>query len=156
MKIKILLVGTLLIIIGIVGCQTNVHIDSGMDRLSVGIGEDGVFNDPSPIIFNYPTTKAGESDRMAKSYHTAPPMIPHIVDKYLPITMENNECMDCHDKPKLIGREYVKGKKLAMPANHYGGFDGRGDEDEVSGARYICSQCHTPVSDAKTLVKNTF
>ena len=152
MKIKILLVSTLLTSIGIVGCQTGGPVD----ETSVGIGADGVFNDPSPSTFVYPTTKAGESDLIAKSYHTAPPMVPHTVLQYYPITMENNECLECHDKPKLIDKKYVKGKKLAMSQDHYGGFGGTGDKDEVSGARYTCSQCHAPTSDAQPLVENTF
>ena len=152
MKIKILLVSTLLTTIGIVGCQTAGPVD----QTSLGIGADGVFNDPSPSTFDYPTTKAGESDRIARSYHTAPPMIPHTVDEYLPITMETNECMECHDKPKIQDREYVKGKNLAMPESHYGGFGGSGDKDEPSGALYTCSQCHAPTSDAKPLVENIF
>ncbi len=152
MKIKILLVGTLLTTIGIVGCQTGGPVDEA----SVGIGADGVFNDPSPSTFEYPTVEAGESDRIAKSYHTAPPMISHTVEEYYPITLDNNECVDCHDKRKLIDREYVKGKKLAMPDSHYGGFSGQGDKEEVSGSRYTCSQCHAPVSNAQPLVENTF
>lgn len=152
MKIKILLVSTLLTTIGIVGCQTGGPVD----ETSVGIGADGVFNDPSPSTFDYPTTKAGESDRMAKSYHTAPPMVPHTVAEYLPITMETNECMECHDKPKYIDKEYVKGNKLSMPESHYGGFGGTGDKDEASGALYTCSQCHAPMSGAQPLVENTF
>jgi cytochrome c-type protein NapB len=152
MKIKILLVSTLLTTIGIVGCQTG----GAVDETSVGLGEDAVFNDPSPSTFDYPTTEAGKSDRIAKSYHTAPPMVPHTVEEYLPITMENNECLECHDKPKLIDRKYIKGKKLAMPESHYGGFGGTGDKDEVSGARYTCVQCHASVSDAQPLVENTF
>lgn len=152
MKIKILLVSTLLTTIGIVGCQTGGPVD----ETSIGLGEDAVFNDPSPETFDYPTTKAGESDRIAKSYHTAPPLVPHALAKYLPITMENNECMECHDKPKLIDRKYVKGKKLAMPQDHYGGFNGKGDKDEVSGARYTCTQCHVSASNAPPLVENTF
>ena len=152
MKIKILLVSTLLTTIGIVGCQTGGPVD----QTSLGIGLDGVFNDPSPSTFAYPTIKAGEIDLSSKSYHTSPPMVPHTVEEYLPITMETNECMECHDKPKIQDREYVKGKKLAMPESHYGGFGGRGDKDEVSGARYTCSQCHAPTSDAKPLVENIF
>lgn len=153
MKIKILLISTLLTSIGIVGCQT---AGGPVDETSVGIGADGVFNDPSPSSFDYPTTKAGESDRIAKSYATAPPLVPHTVDKFLPITMETNECMECHEKPKLIDKEYVKGKKLAIPSSHYGGFGGTGDKDEVSGALYTCTLCHAPASDAQPLVENTF
>lgn len=152
MKIKILLITTLLTSIGIVGCQTGGPVD----ETSVGIGDDGVFGTPSPSTFDYPTTKTGESDRIAKSYHTAPPMVPHTVDKYLPITMETNECMECHDKPKIMDREYVKGKKLSMSISHYGGFGGTGDKGEVSGSHYTCSQCHAPMSDAEPLVENVF
>jgi cytochrome c-type protein NapB len=153
MKINILLISTLVTIFGIAGCQST---GNSIDEASVGIGADGVFNDPSPSTFDYPTTKAGKSDRITKSYPTAPPMVPHIVDKYLPITMEENECMDCHDRPKYLDRVYVKGKKLTMTRSHYGGFKGDGEKDEVSGARYNCTQCHAPVSDAKPLVENTF
>jgi cytochrome c-type protein NapB len=159
-KMKILLIGTLLTTIGIVGCQTGGGYGYGsggpIDEASVGIGADGVFNDPSPSTFEFPTTKTGESDRIKKSYHTAPPMVAHTFVEYLPITMENNECMECHDKPKLIDREYIKGKKLAMSDDHYGGFGGRGDKDEVSGSHYTCTTCHAPASDAQPLVENTF
>ena len=48
MKIKILLVSTLLTTIGIAGCQTAGTVD----ETSVGIGADGVFNDPSPSTFD--------------------------------------------------------------------------------------------------------
>ncbi len=152
-KIKILLIGTLLTTIGIVGCQSG---GGYIDEASVGIGADGVFNDPSPATFNFPTTKTGESDLIPTSYHTAPPMVAHTFVEYLPITMENNECLECHDKPKLIDRDYIKGKKLSMSAAHYGGFGGSGDEDEVSGSHYTCTTCHAPASDAQPLVENTF
>ncbi len=151
MKIKILLVSTLLAAVGFAGCQTG-----SVNQADVGIGEDGVFGEPSPGTFNYPTEEAGKSDRIATSYDTAPPLVPHTVEEYLPITMEDNECMECHDKPKIQDREYVKGKKLAMPGSHYGGFGGRGDKDEPSGSMYTCSLCHAPASDAQPLVANTF
>lgn len=153
MKIKIMLVSTLLTTIGIVGCQTD---GGSIDEASVGIGADGVFNDPSPTVFTYPTTKVGKSERIARSYQSAPPLVSHTVEEYLPITREENGCMDCHDRPTLRDREYIKGKKLAMTVSHYGGFSGGGDLEEVSGARYNCTICHAPASDAKPLVENTF
>lgn len=152
MKIKILFISTLLTAVGVAGCTTT----SSVDETDVGIGMDGVFSDPSPSTFDYPTEEAGKSDRIEKSYYTAPPLVPHTVAEYLPITMEDNECLECHDKPKIQGRDYVKGEKLAMPASHYGGFGGTGDEDEVSGAVYTCTLCHAPASNAQPLVENTF
>ena len=42
-----------------------------------------------------------------------------------------------------------------MPQNHYGGFKGEVDKEEVSEARYTCTQYHVPLSGAKPLVENT-
>ena len=114
MKIKILLVSTLLTTIGIVGCQTGGPVG----ETSVGIGADGVFNDPSPSTFDYPTTKAGESDRIAKSYHTAPPMVPHTVAEYLPITMETNECMECHSQIGWIPSTFDHNNHFVLEGAH--------------------------------------
>ncbi|MCW8962177.1 MAG: nitrate reductase cytochrome c-type subunit [Gammaproteobacteria bacterium] len=155
MKIKFLLVSTLLAAIGIAGCQT---MGGGpKDQASMGIGQDAIFNEALPSSFDYPDTKAGQSDLIAKSYHTAPPMVPHVIEKYLPITAEDNQCMDCHDYYDKIGTKHVKGKrKYPMPKSHYGGFAGKGVRDEASGARYTCTQCHAAVSNAQPLVENTF
>ena len=151
MKMKILLMSTALVAVGFAGCQPGTIHESDM-----GIGADGVFADPFPKTYDYPTEEAGKSDLISRSYHDAPPLVPHTVEEYLPITMETNECMECHDKPKIRGRDYVKGEKLAMSNSHYGGFAGTGDKNEVSGSMYTCSQCHAPASDAKPLVANTF
>ena len=152
MKMKILLTSALLLI---VGCQT-VATNAPIDEAAMGIGQDGTFGDPFPTSFSYPTTKAGKSDRLPQAYHTAPPQVPHTVAEYMPISLEENECLDCHDRPKLIGRTYAKGKKLPMPESHYGGFKGKGEKDEVSGSRYVCSQCHVAQSGAQPLVEKTF
>jgi len=151
-NIKILLIGTLLAVVGIAGCQT----DGAIDQTKVGLGLDGVFNDPPPSVFEFTTLEPGENYLIPTSFSTAPPMVPHTVAEFLPITLETNECMECHDKPKLVGREFVKGKKIGMPRSHYGGFGGTGDEDEVSGSRFMCSQCHVPLSDAEPLIGNLF
>ena len=159
-KIKILLISTLLVIIGIAGCQTSSETSSEttgpIPENKVGLGADAVFNTPAPATFEFPTVEPGESYLLTRSFSMAPPMVPHSVDEFLPITMENNECMECHDKPKLFDREFIKGKKLAMSRSHYGGFGGAGDPDEVSGSRYTCSQCHAAVSGAEPLVENLF
>ena len=163
MKIKFLFISALLAVITVAGCKTTGGTGGDqasvgpLDQTSVGIGQDAIFSEALPSSFDYPDTKAGKSDLIAKSYHTAPPMVPHTLEEYLPITMEDNECMDCHDWYKKIGDTYVKGKrKYPMPESHYGGFAGKGVKDEVSGARYTCVQCHAAVSNAKPLVENTF
>lgn len=160
MKMKTLLIGALLSVVGIVGCQADGgDRTSGayiIDQLNMGLGPDAVFNDPIPATFAFPTTEAGESELIPTSFSTAPPTVPHSFEEFLPITMYNNQCLECHDRPRLMGREHVKGKKLAMPQSHYGGFGGRGDKDIPSGSHFMCSKCHAPVSDALPLVENTF
>lgn len=163
MKTKFLLISVLLAAITVTGCKTTGSSGGDqasvgpLDQTSVGIGQDAIFSEALPSAFDYPDTKAGKSDLIAKSYHTAPPMVPHTLEEYLPITAEENECMDCHDWYDKIGGDYVKGKrKYPMPKSHYGGFAGKGIRDEVSGARYTCVQCHAAVSNAQPLVENTF
>jgi cytochrome c-type protein NapB len=90
------------------------------------------------------------------AYSTVPPLISHTVKEYLPITAEKNDCTECHDRQDKIGKtEHRTGKKIPMPENHYGGFHGKGDKEEVSGSRYTCTLCHVPQSGAKPLVENT-
>jgi cytochrome c-type protein NapB len=150
MKIKIL-AGTLLCI-----CTSFLFADP-IDQLNIGIGEDNVFSDATPETFAYSNVKAGKSTMIPLAYSTVPPLIPHTIEKYLPITAEENGCTDCHDRKNKIGKtEHRTGKKIPMPNNHYGGFRGEGDNEEVSGSRYTCTQCHVPQSGAKTLVENTF
>ncbi len=136
---------------------SSVLLADGIDQLNMGIGEDNVFSDASPVAFTYPEIKAGKSTMIPLAYSTVPPLVPHSIEKYLPITAEENDCTDCHDRQNKIGKtEHRTGKKIPMPNNHYGGFRGEGDKEEVSGSRYTCTQCHVPQSGAKPLVDNTF
>lgn len=137
-------------------CNSYIFAD-GIDQLNIGIGQDNVFSEATPSPFSYPDTKAGKSKLISKAYSTLPPQIPHTVKEYLPITAEDNGCTDCHDKKDKIGKtKHISGKKIPMPENHYGGFNGKGDKDEISGSRYNCTQCHVPQSGAKPLIENTY
>ncbi len=128
-----------------------------IDQVNIGIGEDNVFSDATPSAFSYSEKKAGKSELLPIAYSTLPPQVPHSIEKYLPITAEDNACTDCHDRQNKIGKtERRTGKKIPMPNNHYGGFKGEGDKEEVSGSRYTCTQCHVPQSGAKPLVENTY
>ena len=150
MKIKVL-ASTLFCI-----CVSFLYADP-IDQLNIGIGEDNVFSDATPTAFAYPDIKAGKSTMIPLAYSTVPPLISHSIEKYLPITMETNDCTDCHDRQNKIGKtEHRTGKKIPMPNSHYGGFKGEGDKEEISGARYTCTQCHVPQSGAKPLIENTY
>ncbi|MCU7958431.1 MAG: nitrate reductase cytochrome c-type subunit [gamma proteobacterium symbiont of Bathyaustriella thionipta] len=151
MKTKILLLGIMLFTSA---CATS----SSIKEDSLGLSKTSVFDTPSPASVSYPDTKAGKSERLSRAYSgfgQVPPQVPHGVERYLPISQDDNQCLECHDRLDRIDIKYHKGSKLPMSRSHYGGFNGKGDKKEVSGARFNCSQCHVPQSDAKPLVENT-
>lgn len=130
--------------------------NSGIDELNMGLSKTSVFETPTPEPFVYPKTKAGRSEALPRAYPGIPPQIPHKVDSYLPITIDNNQCLECHDKPNLIGKKDTR--KSPMSRDHYVDLRGSSDEmqGEVVGARFNCTQCHVPQSGAPALVGNTF
>ncbi|MCP4074874.1 MAG: hypothetical protein GY744_01640 [Gammaproteobacteria bacterium] len=160
MKInKILLLSGLAAII--FGCSqkqiTNDYVDPAiMNDINMGLSQLSVFDIPTPPVAKFGTTEPGELDRLPLAYSTLPPQIGHAIEEYMPITMEDNECIDCHDRRKHLKREWRVGKKLPMPDNHYGSFTSQGGVEDVAGARYNCTQCHVVLSDAPPLVENLF
>lgn len=68
----------------------------------------------------------------------APP-IPHPIDGYL-VTKEENSCLECHDRPREIGKKRAKGLSAPAPATHYSKLDGK---PEIADAHFNCTSCHT-------------
>ncbi len=128
-----------------------------INPVNFGIGEDNVFSHATPNAFAFSDIRAGKSTMIPVPYSTLPPMVPHTIERYLPITAEVNDCTDCHDRQNKIGKtEQRTGKRIPMPLSHYGGFKGKGDKEEVSGSHFTCTLCHVPQSGAEPLVINTF
>lgn len=147
---------TLIFVASIASCA---HTDSVIDDLNMGLSKSSVFDTPTPMSSSFSNIEPGEIDRMPIAYSTLPPQVGHTFDEYLPITLENNECLDCHDRRKYLNREgwnWKVGRKMPMPEDHYGSFNKQGGSEEVAGARYNCTQCHVQLSDATPLVENTF
>ena len=100
----------------------------------------------------------GENRTLERSYHTAPPMIPHTVEDYLPITTRN-ECLKCHlNPPKAL----IKQSITVVPDSHFVNREGKDIGGTIATQRNIyagfwnCSMCHAPQADAKPLVGNDF
>lgn len=68
-----------------------------------------------------------------------PPMIPHPVESYLPITPEKNMCLMCH-KPGVEGQKKTAGMPTALPPSHVEG-------GKVAPNRWECMLCHAPVDN---------
>lgn len=108
----------------------------------------GIYTNPI-----YSKDAAGTTKLLQRSYENAPPLIPHSIEGLVPVTASNNMCISCHSAlmASSVGATPVPvshmldlrtGKKMADGA--------------IAGARYNCTQCHVPQSDAKPLVANTF
>ena len=120
----------------------------------------------------YHTEYPGTSKRFNRAYQDAPPMIPHDVGDFLPITKNNNACTGCHMPevaPAMGATPIPPSHFLDMRPHHK--FDGKKftksidnmkNETDVkklthlSQARFNCSQCHAPQTTGTLAVNSTF
>ncbi len=114
-------------------------------------GDDVAATDKAQQEKKYVGGRPGTQSKIARTFSTQPPVIPHDIEKFGDINLEENSCMDCHSAatyqqkkaPKIGDSHFINpatGEKLA----------------EGSAARYNCVQCHVPQVDAPPLVENTF
>lgn len=126
--------------------------DQAIPDDAIGLSKTSVFDDPSPDVFEYKGGDAGTNAYLPRSYHTAPPMIPHTTKDMVPITRDSNLCKDCHVIPDMIGQKIDKGVPKPAPVSHY--------EDVKAGQLYMgrwnCIQCHAPQANVGVLVQSTF
>ena len=145
--LAVLLAGGIAISMGLLQAADNVIQDD-----KIGLSKTSVFDDPSPAVFEYKGGDAGTNAYLPRSYHTAPPMIPHTTKDMVPITRDSNLCKDCHVIPDMIGQKIDKGVPKPAPVSHY--------EDVKAGQLYMgrwnCTQCHAPQANVGVLVQSTF
>jgi len=129
-------------------------------------------DDTTAVKVEYNTAAPGTSQRIARAFQDAPPMIPHSVEGLLPIKTGNNQCLGCH-MPEVAPSV----KATAIPKSHFTNFrphhklegqdftksiDNYKNEvaiqklDKLSMSRFNCSQCHAPQSTGALAVSNTF
>ena len=114
----------------------------------------------------YPGTKTGESTRLERDFPDAPPQIPHTVEDMYPITLDDNECLDCHHPDNAISSD-----DLPLPESHFTGpVMGKGGpgnamiwvvknykkRKDLVGDRYNCNMCHSPQASNVTTPNNRF
>lgn len=130
---------------------------SGVNDADIGLSKTSVFNTPDPEVFEHDETRARYSKSMERAFPGAPPQVPHEVVSMLPITLDDNQCLECHDRPEEIGGEAGRGGK-PMGKTHYAkaGAEGSDEGWALSGLRYNCNQCHVPQAGVAPLVENSF
>lgn len=126
--------------------------DQSIPDDSFGLSKTSVFDDPAPDVFDYKGGDPGVNKNLPRSYHTAPPMIPHTIKDMVPITQASNLCKDCHVNPDLIGQKIDPGVPNPAPASHYENLKA----GQLYMGRYNCTQCHAPQANVGVLVQSTF
>jgi cytochrome c-type protein NapB len=109
---------------------------------------------------------SGQEVAKYSAFPGAPPQIPHAVEDMYPITLDDNECLECHHPENA-----VEGDDIPLPESH---FDrpvmakGKTDEamawvvkgyekaKDLPGTRYGCNICHTPQATNVRTPKTTF
>jgi nitrate reductase cytochrome c-type subunit len=120
----------------------------------LGLSKTSVFEVPAPPLFQDETSVPGEKALPKRINREYPPVIPHGVADWLPITRGSNLCLDCHAVPG----PKKKGEATPIPASHYldlrraPGTRGK----QVAGTRYVCVSCHVPRTDAPQLQGSHF
>lgn len=120
---------------------------------ALGLAKGSVFDTPAPPAVKANETVPGERPVLPRPYATAPPRVPHLVADFLPITLKQNACLDCHGV-----KEKKPGEPTPIPPSHY--TDERHAPGRVGaavvGARHVCVSCHVETTDAPGLVENRF
>lgn len=126
---------------------------SALPDSTIGLSHTSVFSAPAPPAVAAPDGIPGDAPRIPRAYPGAPPRIPHGIGDFLPITRDQNMCIECHDTGSAGDTGAVP-----IPASHYVDLRRAPDvsRDRVAGARYVCVTCHVPRTDATPLVGNAF
>ena len=119
----------------------------------IGLNHHSIFDAPEPAPVVPVSADPGEAKTRHGAFPGAPPVIPHSTDGLLPITRAENACLGCHDRANAADAEAPP-----APADHY--LDLRNartvKRTEIAGARFSCTACHVPQTQARPLVANTF
>jgi len=106
---------------------------------------------PDAVVMN--TSDPGDAPILVPVYDGSPPLIPHGIADFLTMTPDENSCIDCHQV-----EEKLSGEPTPIPTSHYVDLRNSPDtiQEEVAGARFHCTACHVPLTNASPLVENVF
>ncbi len=122
----------------------------------IGLSKASVFEVPSPDPMPAAGGDPGEQPVLPRAFDGSPPVIPHGIVDFLPITRQENLCLDCHEPAKGAAR--VEGEPTPIPRSHLTDLRAAPEAvgDQVVGARYVCTACHVPKVAVSPLVDNRF
>ena len=126
---------------------------SPVSDLDLGLRKTALTDDRVPPVFVFTDAAPGDNARLARAYDGAPPLIPHSLAGFVPITSSENACLLCHQTGSTDPADPPQ-----VPISHLTDFRRAPDvvRETVAGARWNCTACHVVQSDAPVLVGNRF
>lgn len=120
-------------------------------KLGLAKGSPAEVTVPAPLKENH--SAPGERPLRPRPFAGAAPAVPHGVEDFLPITKDQNACVDCH-----AVAEKKKGEPTPIPASHYVDLRNAPEkrQEKPVGERWVCTACHVPQQDVAPLVKSAF
>lgn len=109
-------------------------------------GIDAAAADPAFAEKVYAGKKPGLQKPIERTYKEQPPLVPHAMNNFDDISLEENQCLSCHGLDS-----YKKKNAPKLGESHF-----LADKTTVSMTRYQCTTCHVPQVDAPPLVDNSF
>lgn len=110
--------------------------------------------DKAPEIKQYAekVPGVGQPKLIARTFIGQPPMVPHTVEKYVPLTIEENACMECHQTAEIRGQKIPQ-----IGQSHFSKtVKTKAGKPALEMSRFQCDTCHVPQVDAKELVDSKF
>jgi len=136
----------LCVMAGMTACAVRT---AGIPDDQIGLSKVDIFEIPDPDPVHANILDPGDGTPAARPYDGAPPVISHGIADFLPITREDNLCLDCHQV-----EDAAEGDPTAIPSSHFVDFRNAPHEigNDVAGARYNCIACHAVTTGAKPLI----
>ena len=118
--------------------------------LEISLRQGSLFEAATPPAVRRNQSFPGERPALQRAHPEAPPVTPHGVSDFLPITREQNLCTDCH-----LVEEKGEGLPTPIPKSHFVDPSAPGTvQEEIVGARWLCTSCHVAQTDNPPLVGN--
>jgi cytochrome c-type protein NapB len=117
-------------------------------------GADVTAPDKAPDIKQYAekVPGVGQAKLIERTFVGQPPMVPHTVEKYVPLTMEENACMECHLTTEIRGQKIPQ-----IGQSHFSTTTKtNAGKPALEMSRFQCDSCHVPQVDAKELIDSKF
>ena len=156
------------------GASGQATAKATVTEASLGLRTTDIYSESGTVASKteYRAADAGTASKINRAFQDAPPMIPHDVSGFLPITKGNNACTGCHEPavaPAMGATPIPPSHFLNMrpdnkvvngmfqkQVNNYKNETAVTKTDHLSMARFNCTQCHAPQSEGNLAVANTF